>query len=154
VLIDPDGVELVHKAALMFAARRNYQSAGHESDRKLGDRMECEVKALLDRIRDAWAACDAAAAATDPDPGDPPGKPWPGPHGLQTRCPGRTSVELMAGQMVARLAQLRRRRPCPADEYSQLFGWLLSLTGWTQRDVAHVLDLLAPQPPGPEGGAA
>lgn len=163
-MIPHDYVELVHKTAMMFAARRNHATRGHDCDRQLGDRMEAEVKDLLDAIRNQWAGEDAAAGVvaglcTD----DEPGRPWPGPHGIPTRAPGRSVVEALVGQMAEVVLRLRRLPNGPPPLTGQVMAWIILLTGWTSGDLDRFLAHLqasvhgpvrASVPAGREGGAS
>jgi alkylhydroperoxidase/carboxymuconolactone decarboxylase family protein YurZ len=61
-LIPCDYVELVHKVAMMMAARRCWGRSGQVRDRLLMEQMTAEVTDLLDDIRDQWGGRGDVAA--------------------------------------------------------------------------------------------
>jgi hypothetical protein len=129
-------LRLAHLTRLLLAAE-------HHKNEATAGRIRREVGEVLVQIGDQLAAEDAAgAAAEDPGPDPPPPQPWLARNGgLVTRTPGRTDVELMAGEMLAELGRLARL-PAGREQAAaaaQVRRWLTRLTGWDVPTVEHLV---------------
>jgi len=162
-MIPHDYVELVHVASVYLAALEH-------SDEVWVDRMEKELRRLLDSIRDQWVGEDRAGAVAPYHPGsidsrmpEQPGRtPRTARGRVWARPPGWPQIEFTTDAILTEI--VRYRRPdlkVPSPRWGRV---LALLTGWTDEEIVVRFSMIerdlireATRPTAgspPEGGAA